>query len=550
MLSLMRRVKGVTPRPTDVIEDLLEADYHRLLRLGLAGMRMTVYSEKNRYETHISRIARGAGITFFGQGLSKALTYTTQVALARFYGPTQLGFYVLGLTLVQVAYVLAQFGMDNGVVRYVARYQAEGDDSRVRGTILLALWATLALSVLLSGLIFFGSGFLAGVYDKPFLDTVFRTFSVAVPFFALMGIALWATQGFQTMKYTAYVQQILQPLVALVFIVVFYLIGTQILGAVAAFILSGAVGAALAIFYLIRIYPKLLDRSTSPTFEPRALFSVSGPMAVAELARQMSFWAPVTMLGIFSTAEAVGVYSAAARTAAFCSLILMAFTGIFSPMVSNLYQRGLLDDLAHLYKDVCRWVFTGSLAVVLLTVLLATDIMAVFGEEFIAGWIVISIIAGSELFDNSAGPADRLLAMTGRHRIVMFVTLSYAATAFTASLALAPLYGMVGAAMATAIANVVLNATMLLFVWRLLGIWPYDYRYLKPLAAGLVAVTVALAIKLVLALPVGLPAILVLTVPFLVSFVVALLALGLSPSDRQLVEVCWKAIRQTVWRRP
>jgi O-antigen/teichoic acid export membrane protein len=514
------------------------------------GIKLSASSEEKQYEAHVGRLTRGAGISFLGQGLSKVLNYGTQVVLARFYGPAQLGLYVLGFSFVQVASILAQLGMDNGVVRYVAHYQATRDDSRVRGTILLACGLTLVLSVVLSGLMFFGAGFMAEALGQPSSKAVFRAFSVSIPFFAVMSIALWATQGFQTVKYVTYVRDILQPLINLVLIVAFYLVGAQILGAITAYILSMAAGAALALYYLKRIFPKLLDKGTPPRVETRALLGVSGPMMVSELARYMNFWAPVTVLGIFSSADAVGIYNAASRTAVLCGLVFLPFVGIFSPMVANLYQRGQLDDLRYLYKSVCRWVTTGSLAVVLLTVLLAKDIMAIFGEEFIAGWVVVAIIAGAQLFDNSAGPADRLLAMTGHQRIVMVSTLAYAGIGIGASFALVPLYSIVGAALAVAAATILLNAIILFFVWRRLRIWPYDPQYLKPLVAGFLAVTVALAIKLVLALPVGIPAILVLTVPFLVSFVVALLALGLSPSDRQLLEACWKTVRQTVWRRP
>jgi O-antigen/teichoic acid export membrane protein len=408
---------------------------------------------------------------------------------------------------------------------------------------LLAFWVTLAVSLVLSGLIFLGAPFLATLFDKPFMAAVFRAFSVSVPFWTVMSTALWATQGFQTVKYTTYAQLILQPLINLVLIVTFYLFGARILGAVAAYILSLAGGTALALYYLKRVFPKLLDRNTPPKFEARGLFGTSAPMLVANLARTMNFWAPVTVLGIFSSAAAVGVYNAAARTAVFCSLVLMAFTGIFSPMVSSLYSRSLLTDLGQLYKDVCRWVLTGSLAVVLLTVLLAKDILVIFGPEFVAGWVVLVIIASSELFDNSAGPADRLLAMTGHQRIVMLATLGYAGVGVAASFALVPIYGMVGAAVATSAATIVLNATMLLAVRRILGFSPYDYRSLKPVVAGLLATIVTLSVRFVLQLPNGLSAMLILTIPFLVSFAAVLLAFGLSSSDRQLLEVFWRAFR-------
>ena len=103
--------------------------------------------------------------------------------------------------------------MDNGVVRYVAHYRAEGDHARVRGTVLLVLEVAFALRVALSVLLFAGAGLLVeGVFGKPFLERTFRAFSLAVPFFTLMSAALFATQGSQTVKYATYVEHVLRPL--------------------------------------------------------------------------------------------------------------------------------------------------------------------------------------------------------------------------------------------------------------------------------------------------------------------------------------------------
>ncbi len=55
----------------------------------------------------------------------------------------------------------------------------------------------------------------------------------------------YATQDFGTIKYAAFVGQVARPLVNLA-LLVFYLVSVQILGAVAAYVLSMAFGAALA----------------------------------------------------------------------------------------------------------------------------------------------------------------------------------------------------------------------------------------------------------------------------------------------------------------
>ena len=501
------------------------------------------------YDAYVGRIARGVGMSSTGQGVGRLIGYATAAAIAKMHGKAQLGFYALGIVVLQVANILSQFGMDNGVVRYVAHYRAEGDAARVRGTILQAIGVTFGLSVVLSGAIFFGAGVLADwVFNKPFLETMFRALAVALPFFTLMSITLWATQGFQTVKYAALVRDILRPLANLILVFAFYLLGEEILGAVVAYIASMTLGAGLALYYLKKVFPKLLDRETETIYESRALFSVSGPMIIANFTQYINLWTAIVVLGIFTSAGEVGIYDVASRTATLSALVLISFGGIFSPMISSLHQQGLTDDLGYLYKDVSRWAFTGALVFFLVTALLAKDIMAFFGEDFVVGWPVIVIVAAAQLFNSSVGPTARVLAMTGRQRMVMTATISSAIVAVAGNLLLVPNFGIFGAAVATAVALIVSNSLSLFFVRRFLGYWPYERRYAKPLAAGAVACVAVHLARLALPGYEGLPALSLFTPLFLMVFTAVLTALGLSPSDRQFLSSFWTAVlRNLKW---
>ncbi len=507
----------------------------------------TSAAEKEEYDAYVGRIARGAGISSAGQGIGRVLGYATQVALARFFGPAQLGFYAIGVTMVQLANVLSQFGMDNGVVRYVAHYRAVGDHARVRGTVLLVLGVAFALSVALSVLLFAGAGLLAeGVFGKPFLESTFRAFSPAVPFFTLMSTALFATQGFQTVKYATYVEHVVRPLVNLGLVVVFYLLGVQILGAVAAYAVSMAAGSVLALYYLGRLVPGLADPKAPAKFETGEVLGASGPMMVAKVTGYANSWAMVWVLGIFAPAREVGIYNAASRTAALSGLVLLAFSGIFSPMVSSLYRSGSLDHLGSLYEDVSRWTFTGSLAIFLPTAFLARDVLAVFGGEFVAGWLAMVVIAAGYLFGSSVGLTARVLVMTGNEKKVMWAKIAATAATIAGGAAMAPVFGIMGAAVATATGIVLVNALTVFLVRRLLGVWPYNRHYLKPLAAGLLAAGGALLLRWALPLPDGLAAILVLGPTFLTLFAALIVALGLSDSDRQFLRAFWTAVRRNI----
>ena len=507
--------------------------------------------DEQQYYAYVDQVTRGAGVSVFGQGIGRILAYTTQLIIAKAYGPAALGFYALGTTLVWLTSVLAQFGIDNGVVRYVAHYRAEKDISRIRGTIILSIWVTFATSLVVAILIFVGAGFLANnVYQKPFMVSVLRIFSVSLPLFTLLSITSFAIGGFQTVggahKYGTYVRQVYQPLINLGLIVVFYLLGARILGAGLAYVISMAVGCAIALYYLKRVFPEIIDRGTPAKYDPRALFAASGPMVVANVMPYVGNWTALTVLGIFSTSSDVGIFNAASRTGTLSALVLFAFSGIFSPIASNLYKRGSLDDLGYLYKDVSRWAFTGSLVVFLPTVFLSKDIMVIFGPAFVPGWSALVIVAGAQLFSSSVGLTDRALSMTGHQKIVMFATVGSTILGVAVSFMLIPIYGILGAAAATAALIVCSNTITLVGVWQQLGFWPYDREYFKPAVAGALAVTGVYLVKLALGLPLGVLNVLILTPIFLTGFTVLLYTLGIGPSDRRLLGTFWASISRRI----
>ena len=172
--------------------------------------------------------------------------------------------------------------------------------------------------------------------------------------------------------------------------------------------------------------------------------------------------------------------------------------------------------------------------------------MAFFGDDFVVGWPVIVIVAAAQLFNSSVGPTARVLAMTGRQRMVMVATISSAIVAVVGNLLLVPSFGIFGAAIATATALIVSNALSLFFVRRFLGFWPYERRYAKPLVAGAVACGAVYMTRLALPGYEGLPALALFTPLFLVTFSIVLIAVGLSPSDRQFLSSFWLAVRRNL----
>ena len=130
----------------------------------------------------------------------------------------------------------------------------------------------------------------------------------------------------------------------------------------------------------------------------------------------------------------------------------------------------------------------------------------------------------------------------------MFATIGSSAAALALNLLLVPVFGILGAAVATAAALILMNVVTLLFVHRLLGFWPYSGRYAKPAIAGLLAVAAVCLARLALPDYTGVTALLVFAPLFVALFAALLVAIGLSPSDRQFLISFWDAVRRNVRR--
>ncbi len=513
-------------------------------------------------DTYVAKVARGAGISTAGQGAGRVIGYVTQVVIARLLGAQFYGFYTAGVALINGLQILSRFGMENGVVRYVAHYREHEDAARVRGTIVMALLFPIALSVVLSAALFFGAGFLA---DSGWLKEngammvgVLRGFAFVLPFFVFMSMTAWATQGFQTVTYAAYIQQLIRPGLFLVFVGACYMIGANIFGVIAAYALAMFLAGIVGLYYLRKLFPDLFDRRARTAFEIKSLFGVSIPMSITQGAQYLNNFSAILILGVFAAGAPVGIFNAAARTATFLTAVRFAFSGIFSPIISGLHAQQDTQEMGRLYKDVSRWIFTGAFGLFLVIVVFGPEIMGIFGPAFGAGVTALVIVAVAQLYSSSVGPAPRMLAMTGNQNYAMIATSVAAATGVVVSFILIPRFEVMGAALGMATAIIVENTgTMSAVKWRL-GYWPVDLTWLKPLTAGVVSGVVTYLLKIFLPLeamfgflplPVSVPTIMVLGGFLGVLFFGLLWLLGFSETDKEFLGTFYKVAQRALPRR-
>jgi O-antigen/teichoic acid export membrane protein len=441
------------------------------------------------------QVAKGGEIAFSGSVVGKVAAFGLQLLLCRVLGPRTYGLYTLGVSIIGITQSFASLGLNQGVIRYGAMYFGVGDDKRVKGIILSAAGISLVSSILVATLLFIFSRAVAQkFFQEPDLTWVLRIFTFALPFYVLMGITTAFAQSLQRIDYQQGVQNIFKPLVNLALVGFAFLLGFRLAGAVYGFLLSGVLSAGLGFYFLWKLFPQIIPISKAK-YQTAQLLRFSVPMFLISISYFLLTYTDRIMLGYFRKAHDVGIYNAASTTALQLTIFLSAFIVIFSPMVSDLYNKGNRRELKNLFATVTKWVFTLTLPLYIVLAIFSKDIMLIFGPEFTSGWITLIVLGFAQLVNVGTGPVGIILQMTGKQDIDFINGLLLLFINIGLNMWLIPIYGITGAAGATAVSLIFIHTLRLIEVNKVLKMIPYDKRYVKPIVAGAVTLFIGIIFK-------------------------------------------------------
>lgn len=490
----------------------------------------------------IKQVAKGGGTAFFGQGIGRVLLLLLQMLLTRVLGVGGYGVYALGYSVLGVAQALASLGLQNGVVRFGAMHHGVGDSASLKGTLVFCIGVSFT-SALCGGVALFSLSYPIAVkaFGEPELALPLRLFAIALPFHTVMMVASFSARAFRRIDYEIAVHRVLWPFLTLLTSGVSFLLGYRLIGAIAGFAVSTALAAVVGLWLLYRIFPDLLS-NLKARFQPKALLGYSCAALLVGLSSVLLARTDRIMLGILRSAEDVGIYNTSVTMAAQATVFLISFNTIFAPVVTDLYHRGLMEDLKRLFRTTTKWILALTLPVTLVLVLFAQPIMRLFGPGFAVGAPALIALGAAQLVNAGVGSAGQMLIMTGRQKLELVNCIAALGLNVLMNLFLIPRYGALGAGIATGTSIALVNIARLIEVYFLYNIHPYKSSCWKVLASGTLAATTWIGISRFLVLKswqcVGGVAL------FAIVYLVVLVALGLDEEDRMVL----RALRRQISR--
>jgi O-antigen/teichoic acid export membrane protein len=498
---------------------------------------------QDRAESNLRRLATGGGFVFVGGWAAYALSLAFNIVVARRLNADGFGAFTIGMSLAVVLAHIAPMGTHQAVVRYVAIYRGQHDDARIRGTVRLGLRVTAVAGALLGlGMLLAAPVLADHVFHDPSLAMPIRVLACSVPLTGLGELLLSSMRAYTRVVLPAVIRSFVAPGLRVAAAVGALLAHTDLVGVAVAYTLVEGVALLLAAVAAARVLPGRAAGTLAPPTAEIARFS--WPLAVNRVLGGSTNNAEVFLLGALSGTSQVALFAAARRFTIVANAIFIAFGTIFSPMVSDLDAADQGDHLARLYKAVSRWIFTIGVPVFLVQVLFGEALLATFGRGFGQGQLALTVLAIGQLGNYGSGAAVNVLTMTGRSRTNLGFTVVHLVLTVALNLLLIPRFGLVGAALANAVAMTAVNAGLTTQVWRLTGMHPYDRGWLKPLVAGLVAAAVALVTRVLLSE--GAAGELAGMVTLGVTYLAVLALLGVEEDDRAVLRQLLTRVR----RRP
>jgi O-antigen/teichoic acid export membrane protein len=182
--------------------------------------------------------------------------------------------------------------------------------------------------------------------------------------------------------------------------------------------------------------------------------------------------ADILMLGAIRSTSEVGLYSAASKISDLIIFGLVVSNAVLAPMISGLYGKEQIGSLQSLITLAARATFIVTVVCFIGILLFGQWMLGLYGAAFRDAYYPLVILSFGQFINAASGPVGFLMTMTGRHFHAAIIVGISALANVGANAILIPLWGMGGAALATALTSALWNLSMVYYVVQVLGLHP------------------------------------------------------------------------------
>lgn len=408
-------------------------------------------------------IAKGGVILLIGALISKLLGYVYRIIVANM-GSEYYGMISLGLAFLGIITTISLMGLNNAVWRYVPYFRGKGDMSRAKGAIYFSLKISILTSILLSLLLYpFLDDIAIKIFHNSDLTIILRILTFVIPFCVINNIFYMVYKGFEKARYEVYTKNIFENISKiLITLFVIFFVTDKMAGLSWAIALSAILTTVYGFYLMERKVFSFFRNKIIPIYSNKEIIIYSLPLFLTSVFPMIFNWFDTIMLGYFKDLSTVGIYNAAVPTAQLLYIIPYSISGLFIPVLTKLYSQNKQFLFSRIYKIVDKWILSLNLIILGLFILFSKTILSLFGQEYIQASNALIILSIGFVFNYSLINSTNLFMIHKKGKIILSNSLAVSILNIILNILLIPPFGIMGAAIATTISQIILRLLFLI----------------------------------------------------------------------------------------
>jgi O-antigen/teichoic acid export membrane protein len=445
------------------------------------------------------RLARGVKAMFVARSVDIGANAVLLLLLTRYLlTPAEYGLLYFALSVLAVVGLFGSLGIGRSTARYVTEYH-QNDPGQIPHLLRWTMLLLGSLSLLGSLVLVFGRHRVASLLGEPALVPFLLLGTVYIVGRAYWGYLQAIFQGLNSVTWSAAMRAVngtLRLLLATALVLAGFGALGALVGYAVAFVVTAVVGGAVLYWRFV----SRIENASDP--EPGLLWRVvrySVPTAATQASIVLDSKVDTVLVGALMNPTAVGFYTLAAQIADIVAVPAESLGFTISPALGEQKAEDRTDRAAHIYESSLEYVLLLYVPAAAGLVLVAEPVvLTIFGRPY-AGAVpalqVFGVLVVARGVHKVTGDGLDFLGLAR----VRAVARGAAATGnFGLNLLLIPLYGVVGAAVATAVTYSAYTAVNVYYVHRELSL---DVGRLARSAARTLGVTAVMAGAVLLVMP-------------------------------------------------
>ncbi len=380
--------------------------------------------------------------SLFGNLLMFGLNLLLPMVVSRIYGVDVFGSYVYGITIVSMALLLANLGMDVGLLYFIPK-----TGKKYVSACFIVNICTSAITVLILFLFMPSS-------ISPYLGLVWLL-SAEQLFFSIYRARHHIKDFF-----------LIKSLIGIGGVMLISYVMFELFGAKEMNIIIAAYIAAIISNIIYMIQSKDMFGKIEMHME---FISYSVTIILGGVMSLLIAYIDIVMIEAMMTKSDVALYKVGTDLAQIPSIFLRIVNTVFPPLIAKLYHEGKVDEVRRLYEKLTRYLFLVSSVVIVLILLFWRPLLGLYGPEYLDAKMVLIYRGIGQLVNASVGSVWYIVLMTGHPKIRFVSILISAVMNITLNYLLIPTMGIDGAALASMVSTVFINILGFFVVKKILN---------------------------------------------------------------------------------